>query len=94
MIWNVADDGHIIVRLRATGSAASMLNRVRAERYVNRIVEDLANSGVTVATHDIMMNPKAGEETTDVLWHAHVPPEQVLDIRAYLDRLALSSAGR
>jgi hypothetical protein len=91
MIWEVADDGRMTVRIRAEGMAA--VNDVRAEagRFVANMVGDLSvTMGIDVVTNEMRFSISKTEPDVTVTWRAQVPAQTVPDVREYLTRLSQS----
>ena len=91
MIWNVDDDGRVLVRLRASGEAAARLTRGSVEDHFGAIENDLSTNGIEIVTQDIQMSRRP--KRLDAMWRADIPPQQVGAVREYLMRLAKSEAG-
>jgi len=54
MLWDVMDNGHVLVRLRSTGASAKMLDRDDVNRYIANIAGDLtATLGIDIVTHQM-----------------------------------------
>jgi hypothetical protein len=91
MIWQVADDGTIEVRLRASGEQAIRVARVKADEFIANIVSDLnATMGIEIVTDELRYSFHKTKPEVTVKWRAQVPAGKVADVREYMSRLAHS----
>jgi hypothetical protein len=91
MIWQVSDEGRLVVRLRASGEQAIRVARAHADRYVANIVGDLsATLGIDVVTDELRYSFNKTRPEVTVIWRAQVPLGAVPDVREYMVRLSTS----
>jgi hypothetical protein len=91
MMWDVSDEGKIVVRLRAEGEAAKLMTRDRVDAYINEIIRDLSTSqGVEVVTDELRYSFSKTYPEITVTWRAKADPAAVTEIREYFARLSRS----
>lgn len=95
MLWNVDDNGHMLVRLRSEGAGVSMLTKDSVNRYVANIVGDLSETmGVEVDTRELRISFSTTRPEINVTWRARVPAAQAGILRTYLTRMTSVAPGQ
>ncbi len=94
MLWNVEDNGKVLVRLKSIGAGAQMLDRDQVNRYIGNIVGDLsATMGVDIVTDELRVSFSKTHPEVNVTWRARVPEGSVPDVREYMVRMSQDAPG-
>ena len=91
MMWQVSDDGKIVVKLHAENEAVHQMTRDKADAYIANIIGDLSVSqGVEVVTNELRYSFSKTRAEITVTWRASADPATVADVREYFARLSRS----
>ena len=94
MLWDVDDNGRMMVRLRSTGASAKMLDRDDVNRYVAHISDDLsATLGIDIVTNELRISFSKTRPEINVTWRAQVPVQSVPDVRTYMVGMSQEAPG-